>query len=125
VLDPFCGIETNAPNLMIFLNGYFDESGKVHDHKQRVVSVGGFLARSFQWQGFHEKWMELLGTNGLKELKFTQAIRFRNPFGQKVSAVGRDARVKALLPFIHAARTSLEFGVVSTVNADAFRELSK
>lgn len=108
---------------MIFFTGYFDESGKVHHERQRVVTLGGFVARADQWRELHFKWSDLLYKNGLTELKCTNALRFRRPLSRKVSAIGEEARIEALLPFIQCARSLTDFGIVSAVDAEAFRRL--
>lgn len=120
--DPFSFAESDC-TIMIFLTGYFDESGKVQDSKQRVTCVAGFISHADRWRELHFQWQDLLFRSGLPELKSSQALRFRMDLSRKVSAKGERARIEALLPFVQTARTHAEFGLVSAVDADAFRRL--
>src|SRR5947207_2860364 len=101
--DPFGFIgDESRKELMTFLTGYFDESGKFKDHK--VVSFAGFVGDVRGWEMLHMEWMRLLAKNGLKVMKACKAIRYQSPLSKKMPALGVDARVNALMPFLKATR---------------------
>ena len=55
---------------MAVLHGFFDESGKYHQHD--VVTFSGFLATYKQWTKLQEKWENALRRHSLDYFHFTR-----------------------------------------------------
>jgi hypothetical protein len=106
---------------MVFLQAYFDESGKPLDHD--VVSFCGFVATPEQWRRCCDAWGAILSNTGLTELKAARVLRHRSDLSPKLPAHGVEARTEALTPFVQAIRESVSFGVAVTIDCKAFREL--
>ena len=108
---------------MIYLQAYFDESGKVHDHD--VASFCGFVATNDQWRNCWDNWERLRCASGLSELKASQILNHRRDLSSVRSAQGVTARTEALSPFVKEIRKSVSFGVAVAVDCGAFRGLSE
>ncbi len=55
-------------NLMLFLFGYFDESGKFHD-RDGLITLCGFIADGDHWTPFENEWRDLLVKHKLPKLR--------------------------------------------------------
>jgi hypothetical protein len=119
-LDPFVGF-IGSGKFMVFLQSYFDESGKVAQHD--IASFCGFVATSDQWKQCWYAWIELLREMQLKELKASDVLRYRRPLSKAVSAIGIDARTSVLTPFVKAIRENVSFGVAVTIDCKAYKQL--
>jgi hypothetical protein len=119
-LDPFVGF-IGSGKFMVFLQSYFDESGKMAQHD--IASFCGFVATSDQWKQCWFAWIELLRDLQLKELKASDALRYRRALSKAVAAIGIDARTSALTPFVKAIRENVSFGVAVTIDCKAYRQL--
>jgi hypothetical protein len=118
--DPFGYVSLNG-ELMIYLQAYFDESGKPHD--QDIASFCGFIATVDQWRNCWDAWERLRSDRGLSELKASEVLNHSRDLSATVSAQGVTARVKALAPFIHEIRKAVCFGIGVAVDCRAFRAL--
>jgi hypothetical protein len=92
---------------MAALFGYFDESGKAHEHK--VVVFSGFVTTAKWWDDLAEDWCRLLREFNLSGLHF-------NEHGRRVSVIKK---------FIRLIKTQIEFGLSVAVDVDAFQKLPK
>jgi hypothetical protein len=104
---------------MVTLTSYFDESGKFAD--QRVVVFGGVVA--VVHEPFFEDWEKHLLRNGLQTLTMKEALRHDRPLSESNPALGVDARVEALLPFIKCIRKHLLAISGVALDVEAFRSL--
>jgi hypothetical protein len=111
-------------NLLVFLQAYFDESGKASEHD--ISSFCGFIAPSDKWRMFHDAWMRVVAFNGLRTpLKATDALRYRRPLSSRIPIQTVSERVGALTPFINAIRQHVSFGVAVAIDCQAFSQLSE
>jgi len=90
---------------MASLYGYFDESGKSHDHD--VVVFSGFVATHDAWEDLSDEWRRLLLQSNLSELHFKQ----------------QKHRTSLLKKFIRAIKLHIEFGISVAVKVSAFEAL--
>jgi hypothetical protein len=123
-LDPF-GFIAPCGELMIFLQSYFDESGKCASHDDNIISFCGFVSSVDKWRACWDEWDRLLFNYELPEIKAHHVLRYRRAMTQKMPAIGIDARVEALKPFVDAIRQSIGFGVAVTLDCIAYRNLSE
>lgn len=119
-IDPF-GYISLSDELMIYLQAYFDESGKPND--KDIASFCGFIATSKQWESCWDAWERLRLGCGLVELKASDILNHTRDLSSTVSAQGVTARTEALYPFIHEVRKAVSFGVGVTIDCRAFRNL--
>lgn len=90
---------------MAALFGFFDESGKHHEHD--IVVFSGFLATWNAWEILSEEWRRLLRQHNL------DAIHFKND----------RERASLMKSCIRAIKVNVEFGVTVAVKVDAFNAL--
>jgi hypothetical protein len=90
---------------MAVLYGYFDESGKAHQHK--VVVFSGFVTTYDWWESLGDEWKRLLRQYNLPALHFKSEKK----------------RTSMLKKFIDVIRTQVEYGVTVAVKVDAFDAL--
>jgi hypothetical protein len=109
-------------NLMLFLQSYFDESGKAADHN--IASFCGFVATSDQWREFVHLWGRVTTLAEIqKPLKATEILKYRRALSPKIPVQTATQRIEALAPFVTAIRKSLGFGVAVAIDCRAFRNL--
>jgi len=107
---------------MLFLQAYFDESGKVHDHD--VASFCGFAATSHEWSDFTREWLNSIMHKELHgPLKAADAFRYRRSLSQKIPKQTADERADTLSPFVGAILNNVSFGVAIAIDCRAFRNL--
>lgn len=111
----------DGTEFMVTINAFFDESGKFKDHA--VVSFGGVASPAVEINPFAEDWGRYLYMNGLKCLTMKEALNANRPLSEKNPALGFDARVEALLPFIGCMRKHLQVIVGIALDVDAFKKL--
>lgn len=107
--------------LMVTITAAFDESGKFKDHT--VVAFGGVACPAIEVQSFSTGWARCLYINGLESLTMKEALRHNRPLSEKNPALGLDARIEALLPFISCIRTHLQAIVGIALDVKAFTNL--
>jgi hypothetical protein len=87
------------------LFGFFDESGKHHEHD--IVVFSGFLATWNAWEVLNEEWMRLLRVHNLDAIHFAEH--------QKQASLMKKC--------IRAIKVNVEFGVTVAVKVEAFNAL--
>ena len=92
---------------MAMLHGYFDESGKSHEHD--IVAFSGFVSTWESWEQMGEEWRRLLRQFNLPSLHFTEHRR----------------QTSLMKKFIQVVRSEVEFGLSVAVKVDAFRALPR
>lgn len=97
-------------NLMAFLHGYFDESGKHASAK--VVSFCGFV--DLDWIPFHKEWTRLLRAYKLSGLHISK---------DKLKAT--TTQLKMYREFIRAIRYTVSRGLACAVDVPAFNTMHK
>jgi hypothetical protein len=108
--------------LAIKLAGFFDESGKFHDHD--IVAFCGFLANSEQWNALQIVWDELLIRWGISSLHMSGGVlNFKRSLSARAPALGKEARIKVISQFIRAIRESLPIGIAAAVHVQAYQAL--
>lgn len=106
---------------MVTISAFFDESGKFKDHT--VVTFGGIASPAAGFNPFGVEWEGYLYMNGLKWLTMKEALNANRPLSEKNPALGFEARVEALLPFIGCVRKHLQVIVGIALDVDAFKKL--
>jgi hypothetical protein len=107
---------------MLFLQSYFDESGKAADHD--IASFCGFIAPSDKWREFTDAWNYAVGDAGLRSpVKATDILRYRRAVSKTIPAQTAIERTEALAPLVKAIRESVSFGVAVAIDCRAFRSL--
>jgi len=116
------GFEIEIGNLVLFLQSYFDESGKPADHD--IASFCGFIAPSDKWREFVYSWGQALAYSEIRgPLKATEILKYRRALSPKIPAQTPAGRTEALAPFVTAIRASVGFGVAVAIDCRAFRGL--
>jgi hypothetical protein len=90
--------------LMLFLFGYFDESGKFHD-RDGLITLCGFISDGEHWNAFESEWVELLRKHRLSKIRmaeFYSQCRAKGWTGEKANEV--------LSEFVDKIRERVEFG---------------
>ena len=59
---------------------YFDGAGNLHQTRNRVVSVAGFVAREDRWLQFEPRWKEVLDEAGVTEFHMTDLVNNKRQF---------------------------------------------
>ena len=107
---------------MLFL--YCDESGKFRDHS--VVSFGA-IAGEFEFitGKFGPAWKYYLRENGLAHLTMKEALNVRKELSAKNPALGDEARIGALLPFVDVLKKNLGLLTGMAIEVKAFQSMSQ
>jgi hypothetical protein len=92
---------------MAMFYGYFDESGKSHQHP--VVVVSGFVSTYKNWDSVGDEWREMLRRHGMSSLHFAQDKRDA-------------ARVE---DFIRVIKPRIEVGLTVAVHVEAFNAIPR
>jgi len=92
---------------MAVFHGFFDESGKYHQHS--VVSFSGFLATYKQWGKLQEKWENALRRHGLDSFHFTE----------------HHNRTEVVRDFIQIVKKYGDQGISVSVDVKAFNALNE
>jgi len=87
------------------LYGFFDESGKSHDHN--VIVFSGFVGTWGQWESLDAEWQRLLRQNNITALHFKDHKK----------------RPSLLKKFISIIKSEIEFGISVSVKVEDFRAL--
>jgi hypothetical protein len=90
---------------MVALHGFFDESGKGHEHP--VVVFSGFVATASAWERLCEDWEVLLRRYKIARLHFTEHKRETEMINQFIKVITRN----------------VETGVSVAVDVNAFKKL--
>lgn len=116
------GFVIESSDLVVFLQAYFDESGK--GDQQNIASFCGFAAVSESWGRFHEAWMHAVAYKELHgPLKAADVLRYRRALSPKIPAQTPDERADSLAPFVDAILSNVAFGLAIAIDCRAFRSL--
>lgn len=106
-------------NLMLFLFGYFDESGKFHD-QDGLITLCGFISDGEHWSTFENEWAELL-----RKHKFSK-IRMAEFYSQCRAKGWTDNKVhEVLTEFVDKIRERVEFGFGIALDGKYFQHKYK
>ena len=106
-------------NLMLFLFGYFDESGKFHD-REGLITLCGFISDGEHWNAFESEWCDLLVKHKLSKIRmaeFYSQCRAKGWTDEKANEV--------LTEFVDKIRERVEFGFGIALDGKYFRHKYK
>jgi hypothetical protein len=107
---------------MAIFYGWFDESGKHHDHP--VVSFSGVLGPHERLAAFEDAWKELLRRYGWASLHMTKVLSVKK-FSKYVQADTKEERIEALKPFADCISKHFELGFIEAIDVKGFKSLAE
>lgn len=112
--------EETVFTVSIRLSGFFDESGKFHDHQ--IISFCGFLGRAEQWNALQVEWNGLLLRYGIASLHMSGGmLNFKRSLSSKHPALGKDSRIKVLKEFIKVIKRNLNVAIANAVHVKDYQ----
>ena len=106
---------------MGFFQAYFDESGKASDP---VVAFCGFAAPANKVQAFDDEWNSILRRYEMEYLTMKRAFKPTVPLSRVIRKQSFAERIDVLKPFADCIRKHLEFGIATSLDVAAFRNIS-